>query len=176
MISPISKGHHSSGMVLNKMKNKIPTRKMESLRSQSHQKRKMKKNLKVMPIFSKAPSIIKLAAGKEFMTKRSMILLTRMSSKFLFHQEDLSQTGTKISLLAIVFLAIILIIKQLILELMQEVIMWDIEIEILVKPQRMIMWEKKLEFLMGLLIETTINFLSYLITIMNVISEITMST
>jgi hypothetical protein len=75
----------------------------------------MKKILKAMIIFSKAPSIMKTIAGKEMMTKRNPIILTRttrMSSKELFHQEGLSQLGTKISFLAIVFLAIILVIKH----------------------------------------------------------------
>ena len=47
-------------------------------------KRKMKKSLKVMLIFSKAPSTMKEIARKEMMTNRNPILLTRtirMSSK-----------------------------------------------------------------------------------------------
>jgi hypothetical protein len=97
------------------MKNKRPPREMQALRSQSHQKRKMKKILKAMLIFSKDPSTMKETTGKEMMTNKNLILLTRttrMSSEELFHQEGLSQPGTKISFLAIVFLAIILVIKQ----------------------------------------------------------------
>jgi hypothetical protein len=95
-------------------KQKTP-REMQALRSQSHQKRKMKKSLKAMLIFSKAPSTMKATTGKEMMTNKNLILLTRttrMSSEELFHQEGLSQPGTKISFLAIVFLAIILVIKH----------------------------------------------------------------
>jgi len=36
-------------------KNKRTPREMQVLRSQSHKERKMRKNLKVMPIFSKSP-------------------------------------------------------------------------------------------------------------------------
>jgi hypothetical protein len=75
----------------------------------------LKKSLKYMLIFSKAPSIMKEIIGKEMMTNRFSILLTRttrMSPEELFHQEGLSPTATKISFLAIVFLAIILVIKQ----------------------------------------------------------------
>ena len=70
---------------------------------------------KSMLIFSKAPPLIKAIVGKEMMTSRFLILLTRttrMSPKELFHQEGLSPTGTKISFLATLFLAIILVIKQ----------------------------------------------------------------
>jgi hypothetical protein len=55
---------------------------------------------------------MKETTGKEMMTSRNLILLTRMSSEELFYQEDLSQPSTKIFFLAIVFLAIILVIKQ----------------------------------------------------------------
>jgi hypothetical protein len=74
----------------------------------------MNKILKSMIIFSKAQSTMKVIIGNELMTSRILILLTRktrMSSKELFHQEDLSQPGTKISFMAIVFLAIILVTK-----------------------------------------------------------------
>jgi hypothetical protein len=80
---------------------------MQALRSQSHRKRKMKKSPKVMPIFSKAPSTMKAKTRKVMMTNKNMILLTRitrMSSKELFHQEGLSQIGTKISFLVIFLL------------------------------------------------------------------------
>jgi hypothetical protein len=75
----------------------------------------MNKSIKYMPIFSKDPSTMKETTGKETMTSKNLILLTRttrMSSKELFHHEGLSQPGTKISFLAIVFLAIILVIKK----------------------------------------------------------------
>jgi hypothetical protein len=75
----------------------------------------MKKKLKAMLIISKDPSIIKETSGKEIITSISLILLTRktrMSSEELFHQEGLSQPDTKIYFLAIVFLAIILVIKH----------------------------------------------------------------
>jgi hypothetical protein len=94
---------------------KIPLREMQALRSQSHHKRKMKKILKTMLIFSKAPSTMKVATGKEMMTNKNLIILTRttrMSSEELFHQEGLSQPDTKIYFLSIVFLAIILVIKH----------------------------------------------------------------
>jgi hypothetical protein len=58
---------------------------------------------------------MKAIVGKEMMTNRNPILLTRttrMISEELFHQEGLSKPRTKISLLAIVFLAKILIIKH----------------------------------------------------------------
>jgi hypothetical protein len=116
------KGHHSSRQVMammkNKsrrvlamMKNKIPPREIQALRSQSHHKKKMKKKLKAMPIFSKALLTMKVAVGKETMTNINMILLTRMSLEESFHQEDLSKLGTKISFLDFFFLAIILVIK-----------------------------------------------------------------
>jgi hypothetical protein len=73
---------------LDTIKNKISTREMQALRSQSHQKRKMKKSIKSMPIISKAPSIMKATTGKEMMIKLNMILLTiitRMSLEYLFH-------------------------------------------------------------------------------------------
>jgi hypothetical protein len=95
--------------------NKRPLREMQALKSQSHQKNKMKKGMKAMLIFSKDPPTMKAAMGKEIMTSRNLILLirtTRMSSRELFHHKDLSQNGTKISLLAIVFIKIILVIKQ----------------------------------------------------------------
>jgi hypothetical protein len=47
--------------------------------------------------------------------QQNLILLTRttrMSSEELFHQEGLSQPGIKISSLATIFLAIILVIKK----------------------------------------------------------------
>jgi hypothetical protein len=75
----------------------------------------MNKILKDMITFSKDPSTMKETIGKEMMTNRNLILLTRttrMSLEELFHQEGLSQPGTKISFLAIIFLAIILVIKQ----------------------------------------------------------------
>jgi hypothetical protein len=93
-------------------KNKRPLREMQALRSQNHQRRKIRKNLKAMPIFSKAPSTMKASTEKEMMTNINLILPTRMSSEELFHQEDLSQTGTKIAFLVIVFLAINLVIKK----------------------------------------------------------------
>jgi hypothetical protein len=114
MRSLVAKCHHSSRHVLDMMKNKISLRDMKALRSQSHQKNKMKKNLKSMSIFSKAPSTMKETIGKEMVTNINLSLLTRsiiLSSKELFHQKGLSQTGTKISFLAIVFIAIILVIR-----------------------------------------------------------------
>jgi hypothetical protein len=101
----------SSRHVLAMMKNKIPPKEMQALRSQSHQKRKIKKILKSFPVFSKAPSTMKVVARKEIMTNKNMILLTIMSLEESFHQEYLSQHDTKISLLVVVFLAIILVIK-----------------------------------------------------------------
>jgi hypothetical protein len=68
-----------------------------------------------MLIFSKDPSTMKDTIGKETMTNINLILLTRttrMSSEELFHHESLSQPNTKIYFLAIVFLAIILVIKH----------------------------------------------------------------
>jgi len=65
-------------------KNKRPPREMEALRSQSHHKMKMNKFLKDMLIFSKDPSTMKVVVGKEVMTSKNMILLTkttRMSLK-----------------------------------------------------------------------------------------------
>jgi hypothetical protein len=58
---------------------------------------------------------MKATTGNEMMTNKNLILLTRtiqMSLEELFHQEDLSQPGTKISFLAIIFLAIILVTKH----------------------------------------------------------------
>jgi hypothetical protein len=75
----------------------------------------MKKILKYMIIFSKAPSKMKEVARKEMMTRKNLILLTRTIRMILeefFHQEGFSQLGTKISFLDIIFLAIILVIKQ----------------------------------------------------------------
>jgi hypothetical protein len=95
-------------------KNTKPSREKQALNSQSHQKMKIKKILKAMLIFSKAPSTIKETTRKEKMTNKNPILLkrtTRMSSKELFHQEGLSQPSTKISFLPTVFLAITLVIK-----------------------------------------------------------------
>jgi hypothetical protein len=66
---------------------------------------------------------MKATSGKEMMTSRNLIVPTRMSSEELFHQEDLLQTDTKISFLAIVFLAINVFIKKWIVNIMQEVIM-----------------------------------------------------
>jgi hypothetical protein len=60
------------------MKNKIPSREMQALRSQSHQKRKMKQSLKAIPIFSKAPSTMKVATRKEIMMNINLSLLTRI--------------------------------------------------------------------------------------------------
>jgi hypothetical protein len=50
------------------MINKITSREMQALKSQSHQKKKMKKILKAMLIFSKAPPTMKATLGKEMMT------------------------------------------------------------------------------------------------------------
>jgi hypothetical protein len=97
------------------MTKKIPMREMQALTSQSHWKNKMKKILKDMLIFSKDLSTIKETKGKEMMANINLILLTRttrISPYELFHHENLSQTGAKISFLDIVFLAIILVIKQ----------------------------------------------------------------
>jgi hypothetical protein len=55
---------------------------------------------------------MKETTGKEMMNNKNMILPRRMSSEVLLHQEDLSQTNTKISFLAIAFLAITLVIKK----------------------------------------------------------------
>jgi hypothetical protein len=66
---------------------------------------------------------MKLAVGREMMTRKNLILLTRMSLEESFHQEDLSQPGIKISFLAIFFLAIILVINKYIVEIMHKVIM-----------------------------------------------------
>jgi hypothetical protein len=93
-------------------KNKTKPRDMQALGSQSHHKRKMKKILKSMPILSKDQSTIKEALGKEMITNINSTLLTQMSLEELFHQENLSQTCTKMSLLAIFFLAIILVINK----------------------------------------------------------------
>jgi RAB protein geranylgeranyltransferase component A len=71
--------HHSSRQVLATRKNKIPMREMQALRSQIHHKRKMKKSLKSVPIFSKDPLIMKETTRKEMMTNINMIILTRMS-------------------------------------------------------------------------------------------------
>jgi hypothetical protein len=109
MIFLFSKGHHSSRLVLAMMRIIILLKKM----------------LKAMIIFSKVLSIMKSSVGKEMTTRIFLILLTittRMSLEELFHQECLSPTGTKFSFLAIVFLAKILVIRQYIVELMQEVI------------------------------------------------------
>jgi hypothetical protein len=109
----VSKGHHSSRQVLEIKKNKIMMKEMQALKSQSHQKRKIKKILKYMLIFSNAPSTMNATVVKEMMTNINLILLMRikkMSLKEMFHQEDLSQFGTKISFLASAFLAIILVI------------------------------------------------------------------
>jgi hypothetical protein len=46
------------------MKNKRLPTEIQALRSQSHEKRKMKKSLKSMPIFSKDPSTMKETLGK----------------------------------------------------------------------------------------------------------------
>jgi hypothetical protein len=105
---------------------KISPREMQKLRSQIHQKRKMNQNLKTMPIFSKAPSTMKAPTGKEMMTNISFILPARMSSEELLHQEDPSQTSTKIYFFAIVFVAITLFINKEILKMMQEVIVCKI--------------------------------------------------
>jgi hypothetical protein len=109
------------------IKNKTLPREMQALRSQSYHKRKMKKILKAMIIFSNAPSkmksiifsnapsTMKSIAQKKMMTNINLILFrrtTRMSPGELFHQEVLSQPSSKISFLAIVFLAIILVIKH----------------------------------------------------------------
>jgi hypothetical protein len=75
----------------------------------------MKKILKDMLMFPKSPSTIKATVGKEMMNNKNMILLTRtprMSSEELFHQGDVPQPDTKIYFLAIIFLAIILVIKH----------------------------------------------------------------
>jgi hypothetical protein len=56
---------------------KITPRVMQALRSQSHKKRKMKKSLKAMRIFSKAPSMMKAIARKEMMINIKLILLRR---------------------------------------------------------------------------------------------------
>jgi hypothetical protein len=58
---------------------------------------KMKKSLKAMLIFSKAPSTIKVAIGKEMTTNKNLIIFTRtpkMSLEELFHQEGLSQLSS----------------------------------------------------------------------------------
>jgi hypothetical protein len=68
----------------------------------------MKRSLKFTPIFSKDPSIMKAAVGNATMNKKFLSLVTRiaqMSSVEFFHQEGLTQTGTKIAFLDIVFLA-----------------------------------------------------------------------
>jgi hypothetical protein len=85
-------------------RNKRPPREMQALRSQSHQKNKMKKIIKYVSILSKAPSIMKASTRNEMMTNKNPIILTIMSLEELFHQEDLSQPDTKISFLAIIFL------------------------------------------------------------------------
>jgi len=110
MRSLVAKCHHSSRHVLDMMKNKISLRDIKALRSQSHQKNKMKKSMKALLIFSKAPPQMKATPGKEMMTKGNPIFLTRTSLEELFHHEDLSQMNT--SFLAIVFIATILAIKQ----------------------------------------------------------------
>jgi hypothetical protein len=99
MRSSVSKGHHSSRLVLAMMIIIIL----------------LKKSLIFMLTFSKDPSTMKEAIGKEIMTKKNLILLTRttrMSLEELFHQEGLSQPNIKISSLDTIFLAIILVIKQ----------------------------------------------------------------
>jgi hypothetical protein len=60
----------------------------------------MKKRMKAMIIFSKAPPKMKAIVGKEMMTNRNSILLKRtttISSEEFFHHEYLSQNDTKIA-------------------------------------------------------------------------------
>lgn len=59
------------------MTKKIPPRETHPMRSRRHQKRKMKKILKVMLIFLKTTSTTKSIVGKDMCTNRNIIPLIR---------------------------------------------------------------------------------------------------